>query len=148
MDEHPSAFYFESESGSAVTPEVGDTVTPTFPAVTSASPLSLGGEEESGSGQGEGLYDNETSSDFSIPERTERESEEEEPVAGKKAVRGAKKSALHLQNAKGSGRVLDIITMTNPPSLNNKTTFHSFLFFHFYTGISCMQGTTSPYRIQ
>uniref|UniRef100_A0A671V6I3 protein-tyrosine-phosphatase n=1 Tax=Sparus aurata TaxID=8175 RepID=A0A671V6I3_SPAAU len=81
VDEHPSAFYFESESGSAVTPEVGDTVTPTFPAVTSASPLSLGGEEESGSGQGEGLYDNETSSDFSIPERTERESEEEEPVA-------------------------------------------------------------------
>ncbi|KAM8750724.1 receptor-type tyrosine-protein phosphatase zeta isoform 4-T4 [Acanthopagrus schlegelii] len=81
VDEHSSAFYFESESGSAVTSEVGDTVTPTFPAVTSASPLSLGGEEESGSGQGEGLYDNETSSDFSIPERTERESEEEEPVA-------------------------------------------------------------------
>uniref|UniRef100_A0A673ANF4 protein-tyrosine-phosphatase n=1 Tax=Sphaeramia orbicularis TaxID=375764 RepID=A0A673ANF4_9TELE len=51
--------------------------------VTSASPWALGGEEESGSGQGDSLYDNETSSDFSIADRTERESEEEEPVAGK-----------------------------------------------------------------
>ncbi|XP_051238443.1 receptor-type tyrosine-protein phosphatase zeta isoform X2 [Dicentrarchus labrax] len=81
LEERSSAFYFESESGSAITSEVGGTVTPTLPAVTSASPWSLGGEEESGSGQGEGLYDNETSSDFSISERTERESEEEEPVA-------------------------------------------------------------------
>uniref|UniRef100_A0A8C4FE17 protein-tyrosine-phosphatase n=1 Tax=Dicentrarchus labrax TaxID=13489 RepID=A0A8C4FE17_DICLA len=86
LEERSSAFYFESESGSAITSEVGGTVTPTLPAVTSASPWSLGGEEESGSGQGEGLYDNETSSDFSISERTERESEEEEPVAGKKAI--------------------------------------------------------------
>lgn len=86
LDERSSAFYFESESGSAITSEVGDTVMPTIPAVTSATPWSLGGEEESGSGQGESLYDNETSSDFSISERTERESEEEEPVAGKRAV--------------------------------------------------------------
>lgn len=104
VDEHSSAFYFESESGSAVTSEVGDTVTPTFPAVTSASPLLLGGEEESGSGQGEGLYDNETSSDFSIPERTERESEEEEPVAGKKAVRGAKKICITPAKCQGIGK--------------------------------------------
>ncbi|XP_069018224.1 receptor-type tyrosine-protein phosphatase zeta isoform X3 [Embiotoca jacksoni] len=81
LDEHSSAFYFESGSGSASTSEVGGTTTPTISVVTSASPWSLGGEEESGSGQGEGLYDNETSSDFSISERTERESEEEEPVA-------------------------------------------------------------------
>lgn len=81
LDDRSSAFYFESESGSAMTSEVGSTVTPTIPTVTSASPWSLGGEEESGSGQGESLYDNETSSDFSISERTERESEEEEPVA-------------------------------------------------------------------
>ncbi|XP_071765074.2 receptor-type tyrosine-protein phosphatase zeta isoform X4 [Centroberyx gerrardi] len=79
-DERSSAFYFESESGSAIATEVGGTATATVSAVTSTSPWSLGGEDESGSGQGESLYDNETSSDFSIPERTERESEEE-PVA-------------------------------------------------------------------
>ncbi|XP_070827464.1 receptor-type tyrosine-protein phosphatase zeta isoform X1 [Chaetodon trifascialis] len=81
LDERSSAFYFESESGSAIASEVGDTATPTIPAVNSTSPWSLGEEEGSGSGQGESLYDNETSSDFSISERTERESEEEEPVA-------------------------------------------------------------------
>ncbi|XP_034057852.1 receptor-type tyrosine-protein phosphatase zeta-like isoform X2 [Gymnodraco acuticeps] len=80
-DDRSSAFYFDSESGSAVTTEVAGSATPTVPAVTSTSPWSLGREEESGSGQGESLYDNETSSDFSIPERTERESEKEEPVA-------------------------------------------------------------------
>ncbi|KAM3609768.1 uncharacterized protein V6R79_020028 [Siganus canaliculatus] len=89
LDDHSSAFYFENESGSAATTEVGGdaTMAPTIPAdlVTSAAaaaPWSLGGEDESGSGQGDVLYDNETSSDFSISERTERESEEEEePVA-------------------------------------------------------------------
>lgn len=86
VDDRSSAFYFESESGSAATSEAGDVATPTVPALASASPWSLGGEEESGSGQGDSLYDNETSSDFSISERTERESEEE-PVAGKRALR-------------------------------------------------------------
>ncbi|XP_074533241.1 receptor-type tyrosine-protein phosphatase zeta isoform X2 [Halichoeres trimaculatus] len=77
-DDHSSAFYFENESGSAGTSESASTATSTIPTVTSVSPWSLGGEEESGSGQGEGLFDNETSSDFSLSERTERESEEEE----------------------------------------------------------------------
>lgn len=109
LDELSSAFYFESGSGSAMTTEVGGTAAPTISAVTSASPWSLGGEEESGSGQGDSLYDNETSSDFSISERTERESEEEEPVAGKKQP-----SVWGLSNcttaaiSMGSGRVLDI----------------------------------------
>uniref|UniRef100_A0A673APN4 protein-tyrosine-phosphatase n=1 Tax=Sphaeramia orbicularis TaxID=375764 RepID=A0A673APN4_9TELE len=87
LDDRSSAFYFESESGSAITSDVGGTSTPTILAVTSASPWALGGEEESGSGQGDSLYDNETSSDFSIADRTERESEEEEPVAGKNSGR-------------------------------------------------------------
>ncbi|XP_042338846.1 uncharacterized protein DDB_G0271670-like [Plectropomus leopardus] len=124
LDERSSAFYFESESGSAMASEVGGASTPIIPAVTSATPWSLGGEEESGSGQGESLYDNETSSDFSLSERTERESEEEEPVAGKNAVRLGEKTASHLR----SGRVLDIRKMTNPPSVN-KSAFHLFSFF-------------------
>ncbi|XP_029910284.1 receptor-type tyrosine-protein phosphatase zeta isoform X2 [Myripristis murdjan] len=79
-DDRSSAFYFESESGSAITTEVGSTASSTVSAVTTPSPWSLGRDEESGSGQSESLSDNETSSDFSISERTERESEEE-PVA-------------------------------------------------------------------
>nr|XP_012775959.1 receptor-type tyrosine-protein phosphatase zeta isoform X2 [Maylandia zebra] len=78
LDEHSSAFYFESESSNALGFEVGDTTTE---AVTSASHWSLGREEGSSSGQSESLYDNETSSDFSISEHTERELTEEEPVA-------------------------------------------------------------------
>ncbi|CAN9498804.1 unnamed protein product [Ophioblennius macclurei] len=80
--ENSSAFYFESGSGSASTSEVASLTTTAVETVTSAvSPAwSLGKEEESGSGQGDGLYDNETSSDFSISERAERESDEE-PVA-------------------------------------------------------------------
>uniref|UniRef100_A0A667YMG5 protein-tyrosine-phosphatase n=1 Tax=Myripristis murdjan TaxID=586833 RepID=A0A667YMG5_9TELE len=91
-DDRSSAFYFESESGSAITTEVGSTASSTVSAVTTPSPWSLGRDEESGSGQSESLSDNETSSDFSISERTERESEEE-PVAGKMGPT----SALHLQ---------------------------------------------------
>lgn len=117
LDERSSAFYFESESGSAITSEVGDTVMPSISVVNSTSPWSLGVEEESGSGQGESLYDNETSSDFSIPERTERESEEEEPVAGKRAVtvgksQGIKKSSEHQKK----GLILHLSTNT---SFNN-----------------------------
>lgn len=108
LDDRSSAFYFESESGSAITSEIEGTVTPAVPVVTSALPWSVGREEESGSGQGDGLYDNETSSDFSISESTDRESEEEEPVEGKKKT--------HLLKAPGSGRNLHTQTMTNLPS--------------------------------
>ncbi|XP_002666925.4 receptor-type tyrosine-protein phosphatase zeta isoform X2 [Danio rerio] len=70
-EEHSSSFYFEGENGTES--EVTD-----FRVTLQPSPswtLRGSGEEESGSG--ETLTDNETSSDFSIPERTERESEEE-----------------------------------------------------------------------
>ncbi|XP_041852710.1 receptor-type tyrosine-protein phosphatase zeta isoform X5 [Melanotaenia boesemani] len=81
LEEHPSAFYFESGSGISITAEVGSTAAPTLSSATSASPSLMGVTEESGSGQGESLYDSETSSDFSISERTEKGSEKEEPVA-------------------------------------------------------------------
>lgn len=78
LEDHSSAFYFESESGSTTTFET------TPPMVTSSSSWLLGADEESGSGQGDTLFDNETSSDFSISDRMDKESkdEEEEPVAG------------------------------------------------------------------
>ncbi|KAG1933291.1 receptor-type tyrosine-protein phosphatase zeta isoform X2 [Pimephales promelas] len=70
-EEHSSSFYFEGENGTES--EATD-----FRVTLRPSPswtLRGSGEEESGSG--ENLTDNETSSDFSIPERTERDSEEE-----------------------------------------------------------------------
>lgn len=81
LEEQSSTFYFES--GSGATPEVGGSGSSAISEVTSSSPRSLGGTDRSSSEQGESLYDNETSSDFSISDRTERESEEEEPVEGK-----------------------------------------------------------------
>eukprot|EP00063_Salmo_salar_P050613 XP_014025448.1 PREDICTED: receptor-type tyrosine-protein phosphatase zeta-like isoform X6 [Salmo salar] len=79
IEELSSSFYFESKNGSAVTTDTAGS-TATVSGVTAAVPWSLGGEVESGEWQGESLYDNETSSDFTITERTERDSEEE-PVA-------------------------------------------------------------------
>uniref|UniRef100_A0A8C7IE56 protein-tyrosine-phosphatase n=1 Tax=Oncorhynchus kisutch TaxID=8019 RepID=A0A8C7IE56_ONCKI len=93
-DERSSAFYFESESGSAVATETAGS-TATVSAITAAVPWPLGGEEQSGSGQGESPYDNEMSSDFSIPERTERDSEEEEPIAGKTNIHKGATSPPH-----------------------------------------------------
>lgn len=87
VEEHSSAFYFESGSGSAMDPEAK--LSSTVLEATLGSPWSLGETEVSGSGQGEGLSDNETSSDFSISEHTE--SEEEEPVSGKNERCDAKK---------------------------------------------------------
>ncbi|XP_072291017.1 uncharacterized protein ptprz1a isoform X2 [Eucyclogobius newberryi] len=83
-DDHSSAFYFETESGSTIgSQDTGSAYNPTVSMVTTVDlPQTLNsGDGESGSGQGEGLYDNETSSDFSLVDRSERESEEEEPVA-------------------------------------------------------------------
>uniref|UniRef100_A0A8C1TW02 protein-tyrosine-phosphatase n=1 Tax=Cyprinus carpio TaxID=7962 RepID=A0A8C1TW02_CYPCA len=75
-EEHSSSFYFEGENGTdSESTEFRVTLRPS-PSWTQKG----NGEEESGSG--ENLTDNETSSDFSIPERNERDSEEE-PVEGK-----------------------------------------------------------------
>uniref|UniRef100_A0A8C7Z9C7 protein-tyrosine-phosphatase n=1 Tax=Oryzias sinensis TaxID=183150 RepID=A0A8C7Z9C7_9TELE len=84
LEEHSSTFYFDSGSGSAFTVEVGGTVRLLGSKVTPAPPWPGGLSEGSGSGHGDSLYDNETSSDFSISEHTERELEDEEPAAGKK----------------------------------------------------------------
>lgn len=75
-EEHSSSFYFEGENGTES--EATDFMVTLRPSPSWT--LRGSGEEESGSG--ENLTDNETSSDFSIPERTERDSEEE-PVEGK-----------------------------------------------------------------
>ena len=64
-------------------------------AVHPSPPWALGGVEEE-SGSGENLTDNETSSDFSIPERGDKDSEEE-PVAGK-----ISHCCRHLCSSRGS----------------------------------------------
>lgn len=76
LEEHSSSFYFENEN---VT-ERGGTVSGV--SLHPSPPFALGGVEEENSGSGESLTDNETSSDFSIPERADRDSKEE-PVEGK-----------------------------------------------------------------
>ncbi|XP_027029209.2 receptor-type tyrosine-protein phosphatase zeta isoform X1 [Tachysurus fulvidraco] len=71
LEEHSSSFYFEIEN-------VTDGETNIFGITLHPSPpLALGGTEEENSGSGESLTDNETSSDFSIPERADRGSKEE-----------------------------------------------------------------------
>ncbi|XP_036432059.1 LOW QUALITY PROTEIN: receptor-type tyrosine-protein phosphatase zeta [Colossoma macropomum] len=72
-EEHSSSFYFENES------VMESEATTSSIAVHPSPPWALGGVEEE-SGSGENLTDNETSSDFSIPERGDKDSEEE-PVA-------------------------------------------------------------------
>ncbi|KAM6973326.1 receptor-type tyrosine-protein phosphatase zeta [Aplochiton taeniatus] len=92
-DERSSAFYFESESGSALTTEMQG-ATATVHMVTSTTPWLLGGDDESGSG--EGLYDNETSSDFSLSERRERDSEEDEEELVAEASNSSHESRVGL----------------------------------------------------
>ncbi|XP_062848461.1 receptor-type tyrosine-protein phosphatase zeta isoform X2 [Trichomycterus rosablanca] len=70
LEEHSSSFYFESEN---VTESEATT---NGISIHPSPPWTLGGVEEE-SGSGESLTDNETSSDFSIPEHTDRESKEE-----------------------------------------------------------------------
>uniref|UniRef100_A0A673ZLE6 protein-tyrosine-phosphatase n=1 Tax=Salmo trutta TaxID=8032 RepID=A0A673ZLE6_SALTR len=121
IEELSSSFYFESENGSAVTTDTAGS-TATVSGVTAAVPWSLGGEVESGSGQGESLYDNETSSDFTITERTERDSEEEEPVAGKEpSTRG---QHLPVRQGKAHCVVCLICSSPSPPLTEASNSSH------------------------
>lgn len=76
LEGHSSSFYFENENVTESEATVfGVSLHP-------SPPLALGGVEEENSGSGESITDNETSSDFSIPERADRDSKKE-PVEGK-----------------------------------------------------------------
>ncbi|KAM4733659.1 receptor-type tyrosine-protein phosphatase zeta isoform 3-T3 [Anableps anableps] len=110
VEEHSSAFYFESGSGSATDPEVGGKVAPTISEATLGSPWSLGGTEVSGSGQGEGLTDNETSSDFIISERAETESRVEEPVSD--ASNSSHESRVGSMNEKEKKAVIPLAVIS------------------------------------
>ncbi|KAI5627063.1 receptor-type tyrosine-protein phosphatase zeta isoform X2 [Silurus asotus] len=71
LEEHSSSFYFESEN-------LSERKATIFNVSLHPSPtLALGGVEEENSGSGENLTDNETSSDFSIPEHANRDSKDE-----------------------------------------------------------------------
>ncbi|XP_046715488.1 receptor-type tyrosine-protein phosphatase zeta isoform X2 [Silurus meridionalis] len=71
LEEHSSSFYFESEN-------LSEREATIFNVSLHPSPtLALGGVEEENSGSGENLTDNETSSDFSIPEHANRDSKDE-----------------------------------------------------------------------
>ncbi|XP_049578282.1 receptor-type tyrosine-protein phosphatase zeta isoform X3 [Syngnathus scovelli] len=77
LDDVSSAFFFDGESGSAAGSGRASAASPSVIAVP--APIF---PEDSGSGQAENPLDGDGSSDFSIPERTQSESEkEEEPVA-------------------------------------------------------------------
>ncbi|XP_037109714.1 receptor-type tyrosine-protein phosphatase zeta isoform X3 [Syngnathus acus] len=77
LDDVSSAFFFDGESGSAAGSGRASAALPSVIAVP--APIF---PEDSGSGQAENPLDGDGSSDFSIPERTQSESEkEEEPVA-------------------------------------------------------------------
>uniref|UniRef100_A0AAR2LMS4 protein-tyrosine-phosphatase n=1 Tax=Pygocentrus nattereri TaxID=42514 RepID=A0AAR2LMS4_PYGNA len=86
---HSSSFYFENES--VMESESKTSIIAVHP----SPPWALGGVEEE-SGSGENLTDNETSSDFSIPERGDKDSEEE-LVAGKTSH-----CCRHLCSSRGS----------------------------------------------
>ncbi|XP_030587043.1 receptor-type tyrosine-protein phosphatase zeta isoform X3 [Archocentrus centrarchus] len=112
LDEHSSAFYFESGSGNAFTSEVGGTTMESILAVTSTSLWLLGREEESGSGPDESLYDNETS-DFSISEQTERELQEQDPVAdASNSSHQSRVGSVREQEGKGLFPLAVISTLT------------------------------------
>ncbi|XP_060770745.1 receptor-type tyrosine-protein phosphatase zeta isoform X4 [Neoarius graeffei] len=71
LEGHSSSFYFESENVTENEATIfGVSLHP-------SPPLTLGGVEEENSGSGESITDNETSSDFSIPERADRDSKKE-----------------------------------------------------------------------
>lgn len=89
LEEHSSSFYFENENVTEKEATVSGVSLHPNP------PFALGGVEEENSGSGESLTDNETSSDFSIPERADRDSKEESVEGKNTAICSSTLKGLH-----------------------------------------------------
>lgn len=130
LEEHSSSFYFDNENVTEIE------ATESGVSLHLNPPFALGGVEEENSGSGESLTDNETSSDFSIPERADRDSKEE-PVEGKNtAICSSTLRGLHWIRTTSRIKVFP----------NTEKTFVSYINIFAIT-FSCLQRTKLNYYI-